>query len=100
MTETVEQTINRIWGERPTVSADDIRALRSEAEQAGDDDMVTICNVALSVDEHGDGYRDVGHLGITTRTEAIARCTVVILGARAMQPTMSAAAARSIRVKP
>ena len=89
MTETVEQTITRIWGERQTtVSSDDIRALRSEAEQAGDEDMAAICSVALSVDEHGDGYRDhadhVGHLGITTRTEAISRCTTVILSARAM----------------
>lgn len=71
-----------------TITADDIRALRTEAETAGDEDMANICNVALSVDEHGDGANDhadyIGHLGMRTRTEAIAYCVRVIDDARAM----------------
>jgi hypothetical protein len=70
-----------------TITADNIRTLRNEAEQAGDEDMAAICNVALSTDEYGDGYNDhaeiVGHLGITTKTEAIAVCVRAIDAARA-----------------
>jgi hypothetical protein len=73
---------------KTSITADDIRALRTEAETAGDEDMASICSVALSVDEHGDGENDhaafTGHLGINTRTEAIAYCTRVIDDARAM----------------
>ena len=67
-----------------TITTAQIRALRNEAAAAGDSATVEICNVALSSDEHGDGECDHAAYGVSTRSEAIARCAQWIADAAAM----------------